>query len=257
MNHRHRNFYQVAAVLRGATTHAPPPSPSKLGLSRIAQSPGVLPGAHPPVVRHAQGTGTVRRSYGPLRDRPRTIGRELRLDGRLPACSVVKVIHRRPSAATLRHNTAAWLPPQYYQRSASPLPADLVRRLFRRLDLLTLMAGWPSKTERREMSAGRSPTSAGRRRRSSGRQRRETGRWWRAQVDSGQTMVGTGRTVAGVGRTLAGAGRWIAGVGQSANDAGQSPTGGGQSMGDTGRSTAAAGRTSFDEENWTLVACGP
>jgi hypothetical protein len=138
---------------------APPPShprsthnPRKgRGLSRIAQSPGVRPGAS----RWPCGLPRVpERAAAPADrsgDRSKAIGRELRLDGRPPACSVVK-------------DPAAVGPSPSISRSATPSEA-----------VPSYVRPGLTVTDRSWRIIGRCLEPTGRRRRTSGRQRRAFG----------------------------------------------------------------------------------
>jgi len=85
------------------------PATDRAGALPHGAEPRRCPGAEPPAVRLAQGSGTVRRLTDRSGDRPQAIGRELRLDGPPPACSVVKDPRLPSSLVSLDDSSGGWI----------------------------------------------------------------------------------------------------------------------------------------------------
>ena len=252
-------------------------------LCHIGENAGALPhsaeprrgpGAEPPALRLAQGSGTVRRSTDRSGDRPQAIGRELRLDGRPPAGSVFKdqrfpsplaslddssrgqIFLRRRRAgrprqrgkkgrlAGLRHRLAGVSDPP---AGISDPPAGVSDPLAGVSDPLAGVS---------EPLAGVCEPLAG-----TGEPLADTGEPLAGVSEplagTGEPVADSGEPLAGAGRTMKDTGRRIGDVNRSMRDAGQSMRDAGQSMRDAGRSITDAGETSFNRETWTLEASAP
>jgi len=186
---RHRNVQDEQAVHSANVT--------ELVLGGL-QGRGSPESRRAPAFALAQAAGRADKPRAPERaaaptvrsgDRSKAIGRELRLDGRLPACSVVK----DPAAASWRQSPGLQFP-------AKPF-------------LHTFVPGLPSQTAARGSTAGvwRPPAGSGGPPAGSGE----------PLADSGQTPADTGQPSAGAGQTLFDTGRPTADAGQPTADTGR------------------------------------
>jgi len=199
------------------------------GLSGSLRAPAFCPGARPLAVQHAQGTGTVRCPTDRSEDRPQAIGRELRLDGRPPACSVVKDPRLPSSLVSLDDSSGGWI---------------FLR--WRRADRPRQRGGkcrWEGLQSR---LAGIGDPPAGSGEPLAGDDRTMVG-VGRAMTDAGQTSASVGRSMASVGETATNAGQSLADAGRSTTNAGERPTNVGDTATNVGQSLAAAGETGFSE----------
>ena len=142
----------------------------------------------------AQGTGTFRRSHDRSGDRSKATSRELRLDGRLPDCSVVK----DPAAAPLRRSAGL------------PFPAGPF--------LHTFVPGLPSWIAAQGSSAGvwRRPAGSGQPSAGTGQSLADSGQ---SIAGSGEPLADSGQPPAGTGQTLFETGETVADTGRSTHDA--------------------------------------